>query len=430
MLASWFGIMVFLLFITVPVAVTLFMIAIYPNLVNPSFAANPQFVIRQVLGGMESTPLLAIPMFVLSGIIMAKGEVSKKLFEVFSYFIGDKVAGMPCTVVLTCLFYGAISGSGPATTAAVGTMTIPILIEMGYDPTFCTALVAVAGGLGVIIPPSIPFIVYGLSSGASVGELFLAGIIPGILIGVFLMVYTYFYCRFKGEDREKIYIQVQKLRERSFSRVFVESFWAILSPIIILGGIYTGIVTPTEAAVISVVYSILICLFVYKTITFRGLLTVIADAVKTYAPILFILGTAAAFSRVLTLLRGPQQIASILGGLIEHRTLLLLAINVFLLFVGMIIDTAPSILILSPILLPIVKATGMDPIQFGVMLVANLAIGFVTPPVGLNLYVASTITNIPITKIARKAIPLMIAFFFALLFITLVPQISLFLVKI
>ena len=236
MVIKVFLLMVILLVVAVPVGITLLMVSLFPGIIDSSFAANAQFVLRQVLGGLESTPLLAIPLFMLSGIIMARGGVSKKLFDVFSYFIGSFTGGMPCAVVVTCLFYGAISGSAPATTAAVGTMTIPILVRMGYKKDFCAALVAVAGGLGVIIPPSIPFIVFGMSSGASVGALFKAGIIPGLLIGAMLMLYTWYYCKTKGEDKEKVGAAVKELRDKGLLVLLKESFWALLSPVIILGG--------------------------------------------------------------------------------------------------------------------------------------------------------------------------------------------------
>lgn len=429
MVSNIFIVLVALLIISTPVAITLMMVASFPGLIDPSFAANAHFVLRQVLGGLESTPLLAIPLFILSGIIMARGGVSKKLFDVFSYFIGKRTGGMPCAVIVTCLFYGAISGSAPATTAAVGTMTIPILVKMGYDETFCASLVAVAGGLGVIIPPSIPFIVYGLSSGASVGALFEAGIIPGVLIGVMLMLYAWYYCKTKGEDKEKIDAVVNEIRNKGIFALFKDSFWALLSPIIILGGIYSGIVTPTEAAVVSVAYALIIGLFVYKTLCFIDLKIIIEETIRTLAPIMFILGTAGAFGKVLALLQAPQTIATLLGGIANNKILLLLIINIFLLFDGMIVDTSPSILILTPILLPLVVSLGVDTVHFGIIMVVNLAIGFVTPPVGVNLYVASTLTNISPLKIAKCAIPFLIMFGIALLLITYIPQISLLLIK-
>ncbi|HIZ74225.1 MAG TPA: TRAP transporter large permease subunit, partial [Candidatus Mediterraneibacter stercoravium] len=214
-----FIIFVVCLVIAIPVSISLGIVSVLPGAVDPSFTASATYVIRSMLGGLDSFPLLAVPMFVLSGIIMARGGISRKLFDVFAYFMGKRTAGMPCAVVVTCLFYGAISGSGPATVAAVGSMTIPILIEMGYDKKFTTALVAVAGGLGVIIPPSIPFIMYGSASGASVSDLFIAGIIPGLLIGALLMVYAFYYCKKNGEDQEKKMVVVGALHEKGLLKV-------------------------------------------------------------------------------------------------------------------------------------------------------------------------------------------------------------------
>lgn len=384
-----FILFVICLIIAIPVSIALTIASVLPGAFDPSFTASGQFVIRSMLGGIDSFPLLAVPMFVLSGIIMARGGISKKLFDVFSYFLGNLTAGLPCAVIVTCLFYGAISGSGPATVAAVGSMTIPILIELGYDKDFSAAIVAVAGGLGVIIPPSIPFIMFGSASGESVSDLFIAGIIPGLL------------------------------------KVLKESFWALLSPVIILGCIYSGIASPTEAAVISVFYALIVSLFIYKTMTFKDIWPALVEGVRTYAPIMFILAASIAFSRVLTLMQIPQMVSTWILTHFTNKIVLLLVINVFLLIVGMVMDTTPAILILTPILLPIVTAVGMNPIHFGIMMVVNLAIGFVTPPIGVNLFVASSLTDIPIMRISKHAMPMIGYFLVALLLITFIPAISL-----
>lgn len=268
------AIVVFILFIiclviAIPVSISLGIVSVLPGAFDASFTASGQFVIRSMLGGIDSFPLLAVPMFVLSGIVMARGGISKKLFDIFAFFLGRLTAGIPCAVIVTCLFYGAISGSAPATVAAVGSMTIPILVRLGYDKAFSTAVVAVAGGLGVIIPPSIPFIMYGMASGASVSDLFLSGIVPGLLIGVLLMLYAIYYCKKNGEDKEKINAVVGELHEKGLLSVWKDSFFALLSPVIILGCIYSGIASPTEAAVISVFYALLVSLFIYKSIKLK-----------------------------------------------------------------------------------------------------------------------------------------------------------------
>lgn len=430
MLATYvFILFVVLLLLSVPVSATLAMASLAPTLLDPNFTISAEYVIRAMFGGIDSFPLLAVPMFVLSGILMSKGGVSKKLFDVFSYFLGKKRAGMPCAVIITCLFYGAISGSAPATVAAVGSMTIPFLIKLGYDKTFVTAIVAVAGGLGVIIPPSIPFILYGTTSGTSVGKMFMAGILPGILIAALLMLYAYIHCKRFGEDRQRINKEVDALHRKGFKRVFLDSFWALLTPVIILGCIYSGVASPTEAAVISVFYSLIISMFIYKTLKFKDLYDVLVESIKTFAPILFILASAVAFSRIITLLQIPEMAANFILNTVHGKVAVLIVINLLLLIVGMVMDTSPAILILTPILLPIAESVGVDPVQFGIIMVTNLAIGFVTPPIGINLFVASSLTDIPVMNIAKKALPLIVFFFIALILITFVPQISLLLVN-
>ena len=404
--ALLFVIFVVLLVIAIPVSITLGIASVLPSVFDPSFTVGAKYLIRAMFGGLDSFPLLAVPMFVLSGIIMAKGGISKKLFDIFAFFLGNFTAGMPCAVIVTCLFYGAISGSAPATVAAVGSMTIPILSALGYDRTFSTAIVAVAGGLGVIIPPSIPFIMYGMASGASVSSLFLAGVIP-------------------GEDREKIHAEIHLLHEKGLFRVLRESFFALLSPVIILGCIYSGIASPTEAAVISVFYALFVSLFLYRTMKFRDIPPIFVEAIRTFTPILFILAASTAFSRVLTLMQVPQAVSSFILEHFNSPVMILLVINLFLLIVGMVMDTTPAILILTPILLPIVTAINMDPVQFGVIMVVNLAIGFVTPPIGVNLFVASSLTDVPIMAIAKKAMPMIGLFLVALLLITFIPALSL-----
>lgn len=416
------------LIVAIPVSISLGVSAIIPGAIDPSFPASGQYIVRSMLGGIDSFPLLAVPMFIFSGMIMARGGISKRLFDVFSYFLGRYTAGIPCAVIVTCLFYGTISGSAPATVAAVGSMTIPILDELGYDRKFSTAIVAVAGSLGVIIPPSIPFIMYGTTSGQSVSDLFIAGIIPGIIISLLLMAYAIWHCIRCGEDKEKIKKVTDKLRKKGIVKVFKESFFALLSPVIILGCIYTGVASPTEAAVISVIYSLILSIFVYKTINLNNLWKVCTETTKTYAPILFVLSTSVAFSRVLTLLQIPEIISGWILDNFTSKIIILLLVNVFLLVVGMVMDTTPAILILTPILLPIVTAVGMSPIQFGVVMIVNLAIGFITPPIGINLFVASSLTKVSVMDIAKKSIPMIACFMIALLLFTFIQELSLILI--
>ena len=418
-------IFVIMLMIAVPIGIAVGITAMLPSLLTESFTVSGVYITRSMLGGINQTTLLAIPLFVLSGIIMARGGVSKKIFDVFSYFIGNLTAGIPCAVIATCLFFGAISGSAPATVAAVGSMTIPVMLEMGYDKKFTVALVAVSGGLGVIIPPSIPFILYAQAAGASVSDLFLAGVIPGLTVGAILMGYSIFYCKRHGEDKESIHRIVDELHKQSFGKVFFNSIWALLTPVIILGCIYSGITSPTEAAAISVAYSLIISLFVYRTLKFNELWAIFVEATRTYTPILFILAASVAFSRILTLLQIPQTVSVWITTSFTSKVAVLLIVNVILLIVGMIMDTTPAIMILTPILLPAVQAFGVNPIQFGIIMVVNLAIGFVTPPIGVNLFVASSLSKVPVVDIAQKAMPMIIMFLIALLLFTFVPWFSL-----
>lgn len=360
---------------------------------------------------------------------MARGGISKKIFNVVAYFIGNRTAGMPMAVVITCLFYGAISGSGPATTAAVGGMTLPILINLGYDKVFSAALVATAGSLGVIIPPSIPFVLYGTATSASVGNLFIAGILPGILIGLLLMAYTYFYCRKYGEDKDKIKKNYNEIRALGLFNLIKDSFWALLSPLIILGGIYSGYFTPTEAACMSVFYSMIVSLFIYKTIKFRNIWDMVIGSVRGYAPLIFILASATAFGRVLALLRAPQIISIMFSETFSSPIPFLFVIVLFFFLLGMLMDTGPAIVIMAPILVPTLNAFNISVIHFGVIMVCCLAIGLVTPPFGLNLFVAAPLIDTPVMKVGKKAIPLIIAYAIALLLITFVPAISLFLLN-
>ena len=266
-IALFFVIFAVLLIIGTPICIVFSTMTIAPWLLDHSFAYNLNSAVTSQLSGLDSFPLMAIPLFMLAGVIMAKGGISEKIFNFFSYFVGNKTAGIPCTVVITCLFYGAISGSGPATTAAVGSMCIPFLTSVGYDLTFSAALVAVAGGLGVIIPPSIPFIVYSSVANTSVSAMFIAGVLPGVLIAVCLCGYCFIYCKVHGEDKEKLKQKYTQIRERGFLNLLKDSIWALITPVIILGSIYGGIASPTEAATISIFYALAISLLVYRTLS-------------------------------------------------------------------------------------------------------------------------------------------------------------------
>lgn len=424
LILALFVIFLVLLALGIPIYVSMAVASLAASVLNPVITTNADYVARTLVAGLDVQSMLAVPLFILSGILMAKGGISKRLFDFFAYFLGNMTAGLPIAAVITCLFYGAISGSAPATVAAVGAMCIPILLELNYDKGFVTALVTVSGSLGVIIPPSIPFIMFGLATGESVGNLFISGVLPGILIALCLIVYTFLYCKFRGEDKKRIAENTKELRKNGFLHILQRSFWAILSPVIILGGIYSGIVTPTEAAGISVIYALLVSMLIYRTVTVKDLWDILVEGAATVAPIMIVVSAATVFGRVLTMTNAATLIAQAVTGAVSSKVAVILMVNVLLLVVGCLMDTTPAILILAPILMPIMQSYGMSGIHFGCLMIVNLAIGFVTPPVGLNLYVASGMTKLPVLKIAKNAMPFIAAFIVALLLISFVPWFS------
>lgn len=424
-----FAVFLIAIVLSVPIGVSMVLGASAPILLLEKGGSMMQ-LLNNTFSGANSTPILAVPLFILGGVIMAKGGISKKLFNFFAYFVGKLPGGLPCAAILTCLFYGAISGSGPATTAAVGSMCIPFLAELGYDKKWTAGLVAVAGGLGVIIPPSIPFVLYSLATGVSTGDLFLGGILPGILIGLFLMIYCVVHCMRHGEDKEQIHARVAELRSgglMGFIRLFLDSFWALLCPIIVLGGIYTGFFTPTEAATVSVFYALFVSLVIYRTIRVKEIFAFLSEAIKTYAGLAFVLAFATAFGRVLSLTKATKVVETfILANFHSSFTALTALVFIFLLL-GMVMDTGPAIIILAPILLPAMQALGVDPVHFGVILVCCLSIGLATPPFGLDLFVAGNIAEEKPMVIARRAVPFIVAFLMALALIVYVEWFSVFL---
>ena len=380
------------------------------------------FVARNMVTGTDSFPIMAIPFFVFAGELMGGGGISKRLLDVANVFFGRIRGGLAIVTVVVCMFFAAISGSGPATVAAVGGMVVPTMLEKGYDKKFVLALTAAAGSIGGINPPSIPMVVYSVTVNSSVSSLFLAGFIPGILIGLVLIAYSYFYARsagYKG-DTEPFSIG-RALREVWRGK------WALLSPVIILGGIYGGIFTPTEAAAVSVVYSLIIGLFVHRELNFRDMLEVTKRSCETTATILVVIGCATGFSKVLTLGRIPTTVATLLTTMTDSKVLILLLINLLLLLVGCFMETVCAIMILAPILFPVVTALGVDPVHFGIIMVTNLAIGFITPPLGVNLFVASRVGKTTLDVVIKGIIPFLVLMIATLMLITYVPAISMFL---
>lgn len=407
----------------VPIGIAMVAGALSPIIFTGTGGSIPQ-LINNAFSGANSTPILAVPLFILGGIIMAEGGISKKLFNFFAYFVGHIPGGIPCAVIITCLFYGAISGSGPATAAAVGAMCVPFLVSLGYERKWSSAIIVVAGGLGVIIPPSIPFILYSLATGVSTGDLFLGGIFPGILIGVCLMIYCIVHCTRKGEDKSLIKEAMNGLKEQGFFHLLIDSLPALLCPVIVLGGIYAGFVTPTEAACISVFYALIVALFIYRTIKVSDIVPIMVSAVRTYGGLAFVLAFATAFGRVLSLTGASSAITSFITGTFDNVWIAVSVCAVLFLILGMVMDTGPAIIILAPILLPAMETMGLDPVHFGVILVCCLAIGLATPPFGLNLFVVSNIAQERPMAIASKAIPFIIAFLIALVMIVYIPWFS------
>jgi C4-dicarboxylate transporter DctM subunit len=317
------------------------------------------------------------------------------------------------------MLFGAISGSGSATFAAVGTIMIPIMTKQGYDRRFITALTAASGGLGILIPPSLPMVMYGVSAGTSIGDMFMSGVFPGVFCGIALMVYAYIFSKLHPVE-----IKDNQEPRMSIGRSLLDGFWALLCPVVILGGIYGGIFTATEAAGVAAFYGILVSKFIYRTLQFRELPGILLRSARLNAPILLIVAVATVFGRILTIQNIPVMLANAVLGLTDNKILILLFINILLLIAGMLMEALAAIVILTPILLPIAVGIGLSPIHFGAIMVANLAIGFVTPPVGTNLYAASGITGIPIKDIVRASVGPVIALLIVQVFIVIIPGMS------
>lgn len=384
-------------------------------------SVNIGYIASGLFASCDSFPLMAIPFFILSGALMEGGGLSKRLVLFFDSLVGHLTGGLAIVTVVTCMFFGAISGSGPATTAAVGAIMVPTMVEKGYDKKFAMALVAASGCLGVIIPPSIPMVSYGISVNASIATMFMGGFLPGIVLGSLLIATAVISCKKSGFTGNGERFSLKKVGAR-----FKDAFWAILSPVIILGGIYGGWCTPTEAAVISVVYALFVGVFAYKELNFRTIYKKFAEAACTHGTVNIIVGTSTILGRVLTLEQIPDAVAAAMISLTDNKILILMIINLLLLGCGCLLETNSSILILAPILFPVAASFGVDIVHFGIIMVVNLAIGFITPPVGVNLFVACGIGNIPFADLVKKIIPFLIALLVGLILITYIPSISLF----
>lgn len=405
-------------FATVPIGFSIGLSVVAYALMTGSI--NMDYIASGLFASCDSFPLMAIPFFILSGALMEGGGLSKRLVQFFDAVVGHLTGGLAIVTVITCMFFGAISGSGPATTAAVGAIMVPTMVEKGYDKRFAMALVAAAGCLGVIIPPSIPMVTYGISTNASIATMFMGGFMPGILLGLLLILTAVHICKKNGFTGNGENFSFRKVRKS-----FKEAFWAILSPVIILGGIYSGHFTPTEAAVVSVVYALMVGVFAYKELNLERIGKKFAEAASTHGTVNIIVGTSTILGRVLTLEQIPDQIATSMIRFTDNRIVMLLIINLLLLACGCLLETNSSILILAPILFPVAASYGVDIVHFGIIMVINLAIGFITPPVGVNLFVACGIGNIPFADLVKRIIPFLVALLVGLILITYVPAIAL-----
>ena len=367
---------------------------------------------------------MAIPFFIAAGVFMGAGGLSKRLLDLADELLGSLPGGIALAAIATSMFFAAISGSGPATVAAIGSLTIPAMVQRGYDKLFAAAVVAASGAIGVMIPPSNPFVVYGVSAQVSIGKLFMGGIVPGVLTGLSLMVFTYIYSKKRGWQG------VARNRTiGTFVKAFWNAKWALMVPVIILGGIYGGLMTPTEAAALAAFYGLVVGMFVYREINLGNIVSCFMDACSTSAIVIILMSMATIFGNIMTIEQVPSIIASAMLSLTENKIMILLLINVLLLIVGTFMEALAAIVILTPILLPIVLKVGVDPVHFGVIMVVNLAIGFVTPPVGVNLFVASGIANAKIEQLSKVAMPLILVMIFILLLITYIPALPMFLVN-
>ncbi|HHT71553.1 MAG TPA: TRAP transporter large permease [Firmicutes bacterium] len=389
-----FGSFFILMLLTVPIGYSIGLATLI-TLVTTS--KIPLVMISQnAVAGVDSFPLLAIPFFMLAGNIMSGGGIAKRLVDFAETIVGSVTGGLAMVTTATSMFFAAISGSAVATTSAVGAFMIPAMKNKGYDEAFSASLTAAAGTVGVIIPPSVPFVIYGVVSSTSITDLFKAGFLPGILMGIALMLASYIIAKKHGYVGTQRRVMVKEVWES-----FKDAIWALLSPIIILGGIYSGYFTPTEAAVVSVVYSTIVGRYVYKELDNEALYKALKDTVVINGATTFMIGLSLAFAAYLSLQQIPATVAAVLTSITSNKTLLLLIINAFLLLIGTLIDNIPATIVLTPILLPVVIKLGMSPVTFGVMLTMNLAIGFVTPPYGINLFVASAISDISIGDMMR-----------------------------
>ncbi|TKW64985.1 MAG: TRAP transporter large permease [Paracoccus denitrificans] len=413
--------LIILFVLSVPVAVAIGLSAMFGI---TFFSTMPLLVVPQkIFTSLDSFPLLAVPFFILAGNLMSRGGVSARLVDFAKSIIGGMQGGLASTCVVTCMIFAAISGSSVATTYAIGAILIPAMVAHGYPRPMAATIQASSAELGVIIPPSVPMIIYAVSTETSVTKLFMAGIGPGILIAVMLVIMVQIWCRFAGLGKRD---GDQRL---SFLASARSAFWALMLPIIILGGIYGGVFTPTEAAAVAVGYALLVGMFIYREIRPADLPDIFRSAAVSTAAIMLIIGTAGLLSFLVNLSGLPRVIGVWAEGNFASPLAFLLAINILLFVVGMFIETSAAILVLGPVLAPIAISYGIDPVHFGVVMIVNLAMGMITPPLGVNLFAAASVAQIPVQRLFKSLLMPLATVILALLLITYVPAISLYLTR-
>ena len=416
MTVALFVLFALFLILGVPIAFSLGLSSLGALLIGDGSLA---VVASRLYSAADSFSLMAIPFFVLAGCIMEKGKLSRRLIDFAMELVGPLKGGLGYVTVVTSMFFSAISGSGPATTAAIGSITIPAMEENGYDKKFATALQATSGAMGPIIPPSIVFIQYGVATGTSIGALFIAGIVPGLLIGAALIIMNGIISHKKGYGGKYSVIRIWKS--------FKNAALVILMPVIILGGIYGAIFTPTEAAIVACVYGLILACVIYRELSLKDIKDVFVSSCKTTSMIMLVITCASLFGWILSSERIPERIAASVLAVTSDKFTLLIAINILLLIVGCLLDQGSATIILAPILTPIAVAVGVDPIHFGALMVTNLCLGLVTPPVGVNLYVACGIAKLKIEDIVKPVLLLLGACLVMQMIITFVPDLIMFL---
>lgn len=384
---------------------------------------SPLVVIaQQMFTTTDSFPLLAIPFFVLAGMIMISGGIARRLVDFARSLVSWLPGGLGITTVIACMFFAAISGSSPATVAAIGMIMFPALIKERYQENFSLGLVTSAGSLGILIPPSIPMIIYGIIAGVSVNKLFIAGVLPGIFIGLLLITFT-ILTQMKT-DTERVPFRIEEVLQRS-----IRGFWAILLPFLILGGIYSGKFTATEAAAVAVVYAFIVEIFIHKETSIKKIPEIFAQAAVNMGAILIIIAVARSFSQFLTIQMVTYEIPEYIQSHISTKWGFLITLNLLLLLVGCLMDIISAILILAPLTAPIAKAMGVDPVHLGIIYIVNLEIGYLTPPIGINLFVSSVIFEKPVFRVIRSVLPFLLLLLLGLIAVTYFPKLSLFLVE-